>query len=278
MNISSRNYNFGSSRYVECFGDYPSVDHMDRLRSETIEYMEKFDPQSWYSDPVCTVIDGKIYTEGTTIETPDAFENPVGKLILASPSVVDLVIEHAQSYRLSGSNDLRAQIRAVESAMLGVHAPVLVGNQALDFKKQDGITEIEESLEANPVEQRMNDQLFADEVAGKVDIKRNPALIGCVSNFSNFLDLCRKSLRNLELGIPIIILSRSNTTQHMYRWAQLLMDECVYQGIPTGMITYASCSIEEQRRIMKAIPDSPLYLTGSRPVAAAIKDILPATF
>ena len=44
------------------------------------------------------------------------------------------------------------------------------------------------------------------------------------------------------------------------------------------MLTFVACSIEEQRRIMSSCNHHPLYLTGSRPVAEAIKGLLPATF
>lgn len=56
------------------------------------------------------------------------------------------------------------------------------------------MTEIEESLEANPVERAMVDDLLADERAGLITLRRDPAFVGAVSNFSNFLDLCRKTL------------------------------------------------------------------------------------
>eukprot|EP00040_Diaphanoeca_grandis_P031008 m.184694 g.184694 ORF g.184694 m.184694 type:complete len:736 (+) comp32203_c1_seq1:199-2406(+) len=275
--VQVRDYNFASSRYVECFGNLPSTDHMDVVRADTISYMQSFDQQSWFNDPVCTIVNGKRYTQGEVVDTTDAFETVVGKLIMSPPSVVDTVIEHMHTFK-PPKRDFRKQIRAVEAEMLCTHAATLVGNQAFDFKKQDGITEIEESLEANEVERRLNDALFDDESNGIVEISRAPALVGCVSNFSNFLDLCRKTLRNLELGVPVVILSRSNTTQHMFRWVVLLIQECEKQGLDSGMITYAACSIDEQRRIMMANATSPLYLTGSRPVAAAVKEILPNTF
>ena len=39
-------------------------------------------------------------------------------------------------------------MREVERALFTDHAAALIGNQTLDFGKQDGVTEIEEALEA----------------------------------------------------------------------------------------------------------------------------------
>lgn len=260
---------------MACFGALVTVDQ-DKLRRDTVQYIENFDATLWHDDPVRTILRGEKFG-GDTVDTTDAFGAINGKQLQADREVVDQVIEHMQTFQ-SSRVDMREEMRDIETVLLRDFSAQLIGNQALDFHKQDGVTEIEESLEANPVEHALNDLLFKDELDGKVVISRRPALVGCVSNFSNFLDLCRKSLRNLELGIPIVILSRSNTTQHCYRWAELLMDQMAARGLDPGLVTYVACTIEEQRRIMAACSDSPLYLTGSRPVAAAIKELLPATF
>jgi hypothetical protein len=89
------------------------------------------------------------------------------------------------------------QVRQVEQKLLShSYAAQLVGNQALDFLKQDGLTEIEESVQANEVERKLNDMLQQDEADGKLCISRAPVFVTCVSNFSNFLDLFRKTVRH----------------------------------------------------------------------------------
>jgi len=205
---------------VSSFGEFPPVD-VKTLRSDTVKYLENFESKAWFDDPVCTLIRGQALKKGDIVDTVDAFGNINGKQILATPEVVNQVVDHVKG--LSPGKDYRAAIRRIEERLLSEHAAFLIGNQALDFYKQDGVTEIEESIEANVVERKLNDLLLEDELAGRVRIQRHTALVGCVSNFSNFLDLCRKSLRNIELGIPVLILSRSNTTQHIYRWVQLLL-------------------------------------------------------
>ena len=117
----------------------------------------------------------------------------------ATPEQVDAVLEHLRSYA-PPQRDNRTAVRAMEAEIFDVLGgspwpAFLVGNQALDFKKQDGVTEIEESVQANVIEQRLSDQLLADEAAGAIAIGRAPAFVGCVSNFSNFLDLRRAELR-----------------------------------------------------------------------------------
>lgn len=271
----STGYNFGSTGYVSAFGRYPVLDGATLRRRcvEAYDALEASLPGTWGdADPVRTVVAGKeVSSDGDrTVDTVNAFGTVNGRQILSSAAAVDSVISHLVSYR-PPERDLRRQVREAEAEFLSTHAAALAANQAVDFQKQDSITELEESIEANFVERTLNDQLFDDELAGRISIGRLPAFVGAVSNFSNFLDLFRKTLRSLELGVPCAVLSRSNTTQHMYRWFQLLRAELQKRGVDEGMLTYISCDIPQQQRIMAACKESPLYLTGSRQVAELIK-------
>lgn len=249
--VPARCYNFASNSYAKCFGNLPRGES-DAIRAASVEYIRQFNPREWYEDPVRTLLNGKEYTEGHQVTTVNAFNEENGKLILAPAEIVDQIIHHMHNFK-APKTDYRQELRAIEQKLLSPkYAAALVGNQALDFKKQDGITEMEESVEANTVERRLNDLVYADEQAGVIEIRRAPQMVGCVSNFSNFLDLFRKTVRNIELGIPAVVLSRGNTTQHMYRWAVILRDLLAEHGVDPGMLTYAACDVEHQRRIMKA--------------------------
>eukprot|EP00929_Paragymnodinium_shiwhaense_P101337 TRINITY_DN6434_c0_g1_i1.p1 TRINITY_DN6434_c0_g1~~TRINITY_DN6434_c0_g1_i1.p1 ORF type:complete len:737 (+),score=169.84 TRINITY_DN6434_c0_g1_i1:85-2211(+) len=266
-------YNFGTTEYAAQFGNLPEADGA-KLRKDTAEYLRKFNRRSWYDHPVKTQLFGETLHEGAETTTVDAFNRENGKLILASRHVVDQVIGHMRNYRVPRT-DLRSEIRAIDWRFMTELAPEIIGNQSLDFEKQDGITEIEEAIQANLVEQRLNDRLFEAEARGEIEIKRDMVIVGCVSNFSNFLDLSRKTLRHLEVGVPCVVFSRSNTTQHMYRWFLILQDLLKEFNIDAGMLTYLSCSIEDQRRVMLACQDSPMHFTGSREVSAKIKEVCP---
>ena len=271
--LSIRQYNFASESYANSFQNLPVMDS-EPIRAASVEYIRNHDIKQWYEDPIQTVLNGEIISGGVEVTTVNAFNEENGLMIHSPAETVDQVITHMQTFKPKHT-DLREPLRAIEQELLTTYAPILVGNQAIDFKKQDGITEMEESVEANTVERRLNDLLFQDEQAGKIEISRNPALCGCVSNFTNFLDLFRKTVRNLELGVPVVVLSRSNTSQHTYRWFQILRDLLAKHGVEAGMLTHASCDITQQRRIMSANQASPLYFTGSRPVSAAIKEVCP---
>jgi hypothetical protein len=147
----------------------------------------------------------------------------------------------------------------------------------LDFQKQDGVTEIEEAIMANTVERRLNDLLLRDESLGKLVVNRRPIYVSAVSNFSNFLDLCRKVLRMLECGIPVVILGRAQVAQHSFRWSRLLVELCRDEGVDPAMVTFASCSLDDIKDITKSCPVGNLYATCSRQLAAEIKAGYPKT-
>jgi hypothetical protein len=213
-----------------------------------------------------------------TKETINALGEANGMQILASKEQIEQLKTHICSYT-SSTTDLREKIRNVEMEFFENRAGMLIGNQCIDFQKQDGVTEIEEAIMANIVERRLNDLLLRDERNGKVIVNRKPMYVSCVSNFTNFLDLSRKTLRSLEVGIPCVILGRTNTSQHCYRWAKLLIDLMIEQGVDPGMVTFLSCTLDDMKHITQSCQEytGNLYTTCSRELAADIKVDYPNT-
>jgi len=268
-----RTLNFASAAYENCFGNLPEAER-SVLKKSTLDYMKSFDSQAWYKQPIATIIDGERLTEGKEETTVDAFQVPNGLQIVSPPETVDKIIAAARQAGRLGT-DFREGVRKVEAEFEGPLAGEIIGNQSMDFNKQDGITEIEESVQANTVERRLNDLLVEEEKAGRVSICREPAIVGCVSNFTNFLDLFRKTIRNIETGVPVIILSREHTGQHMFRWVTLLIDLLKKHGVPPSLVTYASCDLPSKQKIMGQLPHSPAYFTCSRQVALTLKQYCP---
>lgn len=263
--ITKRMYNFASTPYESCFS---SIRHLKvpthaALQQNTLKAMANHVASDWYANPVATILNGEVDAAGEEAgnsskavlsDTLDAFGNVNGKILYANRSLVDAIIAHVQRYNSNNSAaKYKNQVRLIERELLDVdneanYVGQLIANQAVDFWKQDGVTEIEEAIMANEIERRMNDLLLKDEQEmNKVEIHRDVAFVGCVSNFGNFLDLCRKVLRNIEVGVPVVVFSRSNTTQHSFRWSHMLMQLMKKYSVDVGLLTYASVTIDEVR-------------------------------
>ena len=275
-------FHFGTSEYESCFKGLPHP-NPDDFRSAGLTFLdEKFDAEQWFKDPICSIVNGKALPHETKpVETLDAMGQVNGLQVLASREQVETVLKpHICSFQ-SKWTDLRDQIRQAEQDILTHHGGALVGNQCMDFAKQDGATELEEAVMACVVERRLNDYLLLEEKRKHVTVNRKPIFVHCVSNFSNFLDLSRKVIRSLEVGVPVLILGRTNQVQqHSFRWTQLLIEQAIQkQGVDPGMITYLSCSLDDIKDILQTCQDHTgnLYMTGSRELAAQITSIYPNT-
>ena len=130
--------------------------NVTELRQLAITYLEhKFEDKLWYREPVATLVQGCKLRNGDLHTTVDAFGRVNGQILFANPSEVKKLIHHLTTYR-SPYVDLREKLAHIEEELLTTHVAFLIGNQAMDFAKQDGVTEIEESIQANVVERRMN--------------------------------------------------------------------------------------------------------------------------
>lgn len=234
--------------------------------------------------------------DGTNIiDTLNAVGETNGKQIHANPDELTLIQNHIvkMSQQQPQQRDLRIPVRQIEQMLLSEpYVGMLIGNQCIDFLKQDGVTEMEESIQANTMERRLNDLLLDDYEAKNICVvSRKPIYVSTVSNFTNFLDLFRKTIRSLEVGIPVIVLCRtSNTSQHSYRWTKLLVDlirdvndnnknDNTIPQIDLGMITYISASLPDIQTILQNCQDSTgnLYTTCSRAMAQQITSTYPNT-
>ena len=268
-----RSFNFASTQYASCFQDIPTA-NVNKLRKDALEYLDTFDHNLWYDDPVCSILKGeKLLAPPSNLwVTKNSLNQSNGHQYFATPNQIRSLLEHIQTYQ-SPYTDIRPQIRRIEHKFLNEYSGFLIGNQTIDFGKQDGVTEIEESIMANSVERKLNDALRNDEVDEKLIIKRKPIFVSCVSNFSNFLDLFRKTIRSLELGVPCVVLGRSHTIQHSYRWTELLVDLLKEEKIDPGMLTYVSGQLEDIKFITARCVEQAgmLYTTCSRKLAKSIK-------
>lgn len=280
--LQRASFHFATVDYASCFAPLPEPDPA-YFRNQAVDYLRKeFNPQLWYDQPICSLVKGQRFTENAENDirdTTNALGQVNGKQIWSSAEELQTVRQHICSYQ-SPVRDQRDLIRQVEEDIFTHHAGYLIGNQCVDFGKQDGVTEIEEAVMANTVERRLNDLLLHDEQAGILTVDRRPQYVACVSNFSNFLDLSRKTLRSLEVGIPVIILGRSHTSQHVFRWVELLLDLAVVKaGMDAGMITYLSCDVPDLAATLQACEPytGNLYATCSRELAATLKATYPRT-
>ena len=108
--LQKRNYNFASSEYKSCFGGLPVADGV-QLRKDTIAYLDKFDQDKWYNDPVTTILNGKKLEGGNTSMTVDAFEAENGTIRLASSVEVEQVVSHMHNFK--PQRDYRESVRKV---------------------------------------------------------------------------------------------------------------------------------------------------------------------
>jgi len=286
---SRRAYQVASSSFAMAIAAPKVSVETEGLRRRAVELM-RAQSDEWFADPVCSLMGGRAKPGGTRVATVDAFGKENGYALLSDMEDAKEILESAKRTTVRDVDRTKDAVRRAEARLFGDEfAPVLIANQAMDFHKQDGVTEIEEALQVGPIERAMNDELLDAERRGVLRVDRSAALVLCVSNFSNFLDLSRKVLRNIECGVPVVILSRGNTSQHCFRWAKLLAslldeepDAKEDKDQNRLLVNFLSCDLSVQRQVLadesQGDDDFAAYLTGSRRAAGAVKELVRRTF
>eukprot|EP00320_Phaeocystis_rex_P004573 CAMPEP_0119062186 /NCGR_PEP_ID=MMETSP1178-20130426/5833_1 /TAXON_ID=33656 /ORGANISM="unid sp, Strain CCMP2000" /LENGTH=95 /DNA_ID=CAMNT_0007043451 /DNA_START=6 /DNA_END=290 /DNA_ORIENTATION=- len=84
-----RCYNFASTQYNDAFDragvPEAGADFCNKLRADTIAYLDGFDPKAWYNDPVTTLLRGDALMGGVLEQTVDAFGSENGTVVQATP-------------------------------------------------------------------------------------------------------------------------------------------------------------------------------------------------
>jgi len=152
----TRQFNFASSQYNAAVhlskrqadaGDrlHPNLPtpNFDQLRRAALSYMDNFDKKIWHERPIASVVNGERLEDGENIPSMDAFGNVNGGIKHCNDQELGSIIRHINSVKPK-KKDYRQEIRKVEKKLFEEYSGELIGNQALDFWKQDGVTEIEE--------------------------------------------------------------------------------------------------------------------------------------
>ena len=118
-----------------CFQDMPCPDKV-KLRNDAIKYIDTFDKQSWYDDPVCSILNGKrlVAPPSNLWITKNSLSQANGHQYFATPVQMQDLLHHVQTYT-SPYTDLCPQMRRIEQQLLTKYAGLLIGNQCLDFAK-----------------------------------------------------------------------------------------------------------------------------------------------
>ena len=156
--MAATGYNFGTTAYRSILKTkLPQADGK-KLREKTVEYIKKFEKKSWSEIPIVSYLHGELLEsdKNEVIPTVDAFGRENGRQILASKAGVDKVIDfmqNAKDFHKGVNKDFLQAGREIDAIFTDHEklAPIIIGNQCMDFQKQDGITEIEESIQVSDI-------------------------------------------------------------------------------------------------------------------------------